>query len=820
MSTCWKVGRCPVRNHARVVVIGGGMMGASLLYHLALEGWTDCVLLEKSSLTSGSTWHAAGLVAHLSSSLPLAQITSYGIKLYPKLEAETGQSVTWHGCGGLYLAFTDDELDWLRLVQSVCRGLGHPMEIVGRERIAELFPFYDLDGVRAALHTMDDGHVDPAGACMAFAVGARNRGADIVQGNRVTDVRPLPSGEWEVFTEQGNIVCEHVVNAAGTYARQVGAWVGLDLPIANTTHHYIVTEAVPEFLDLSVELPVVRDASAFSGYCRMEQKSGLIGIYEKANPNTIWDDGVPWDAEHELFEPHLDRIAPWVEIAMARMPVFQAAGIKRIIHGAIPDTPDGNMLVGPAPGLRNYWCCCGAQIGIGWGPGAGKLLAQWMVYGAADISMKDHDPRRYGAFADRSYVLEKTKEDYVLHREVPFPRLNRHVGRPVKTSSLYGRLKDRGAVFEEVYGWEQPRWFARNGVSREDIYSYRRSELFEIVAAECVAVRDHVGVMDLTAFAKIEVRGRDASTFMNRMIANRVPSRNGGMVLSHLLNSKGTIEAEIVLTKHNENEFYITGAAFFEQRVLDWLSSHKHAGQQIEIKNLSNELGCLIVSGPKSRKVLQRVSQTSLDNVSFPWLSCRDIEIEGGTTRALRVSYSGELGWELHAPMDRLPVIYDAVMNAGQDCGIVDFGSFALNSMRLEKAFHASSELTNEVTLVEAGATRFLDLDKGAFVGREATVLSGQGPLRWTCVCLEVNADDADCWGGETVIGNGNVVGFVSSGGYGHRVSKSLAFAYVSPECSAAGTELLVEILGERRPASVLVGPVYDPANARPRADA
>ncbi len=808
-----------MRNQARVVIIGGGIMGASLLYHLAKEGWTDCVLLEKASLTSGSTWHAAGLVAHLSSSLPLAQATSYGVRLYPELEAETGQSVSWHDCGGLYLAYTDDELDWLKLVLSVCRGLGHPMDIIGPDEIAKLFPFYDLDGVKAALHTLDDGHVDPAGACLAFAAGARQMGADIIQSNMVTDIKQLPNDEWEVITEQGNIVCEHVVNAGGTYARQIGEWVGLDLPIANTTHHYVVTETVPEFLNLSVELPVIRDASAFSGYCRMEQKSGLIGIYEKENPNTIWDDGVPWEAEHELFEPHLDRIAPWLEIAMARMPVFKSAGIKRIFHGAIPDTPDGNMLLGPAPGLKNHWCCCGAQIGIGWGPGAGKYLAQWMVHGTADISMKEIDPRRYGTFANRDYVLEKTKEDYVLHRVVPFPGLNRLVARPVKTSSLYERLKSDGAVFEEVYGWEQPRWFARNGAPQRDIYSYRRSRLFDIVAAECRAVQDHVGVMDLTAFGKVEINGRDAEAFLNRMIANRLPSKNGRLVLSHLLNAKGTIEAEVVVTRLGAEEFYVTFAAFFEQRVLDWLAAHKTDDERVDVKCVSEELGCLSIAGPKSRDVLRQVSSSALDNASFPWLSCGDIDVVGNTVRALRVSYTGELGWELHAPMASLPEIYDTVMAAGREFGIVNFGSYALNAMRLEKEFHASSELTNEVTLPEAGVTRFLNLDKGVFIGREATVQSANSPHKWTCVCLDVEADDADCWGGETVIWNGGVTGFVSSGGYGHRVNKSLAFAYVNPECSDAGTELRVEILGERRRANILDGPAYDPANERPRAD-
>ena len=808
-----------MRTTAQVVIVGGGIMGASLLYHLAKEDWTDCVLLEKATLTSGSTWHAAGLIAHLSSSLSLAKITSYGVNLLPEIEAETGQSVSWHGCGGLYLAYTEDELDWLKYIVSVCRGLGHPMEIIGPDEIRKIFPFYDLDGVIAALYTTDDGHVDPAGACLSFAAGARKLGAEIIQNNRVTDIKMLPSGEWRAVTELGDIVCQHVVNAGGTYARQIGQWTGLDLPIINTTHHYIVTETVPELLNLEKELPVLRDIGAFSGYFRMEQKSGLIGIYEKENPNTIWDDGAPWEAEHELFEPQLERIGSWLEIAMERMPIFANVGIRRIFHGAIPDTPDGNMLLGPAPGLRNYWCCCGTQMGIGWGPGAGKYLAQWMIHGAAEISMREFDPRRYGAFADRGYVHSKVKEDYVLHRVVPFPGLNRLVGRPVKTSSLYEPLKAAGAIFEEVYGWEQPRWFARDGMAQKDVYGYRRPDWFDTVAAECRAVQERAGVMDISAFGKVEIQGCDAESFLNRMIANRVPRKAGGIVLSHLLNTMGTIEAEVVVTRLGAERFYATFAAFFEHRVLDWFAAHLGAAEKVEVRSVSEARGCLSIAGPKSRDILRRITNSPLDNANFPWLSHRDIEVAGHPLRALRISYAGELGWEIHAPMKSMPEIYDAIMTAGQSLGIENFGSFALNSMRLEKAFHASSELTNEVTLPEADVMRFAKLDKGEFVGREATLESAKSPLKWKCVGLVVDAQDADCWGGETIYWNGSVVGFVSSGGYGHRVKKSLAFAYVNSESSEAGTELQVDILGERRAARILNGPAYDPSNARPRAD-
>jgi dimethylglycine dehydrogenase len=498
-------------QEARVVVIGGGIMGVSLLYHLAEEGWSDCLLVEKAELTSGSTWHAAGQMTHSVSNYGLAKIAGYGIDLYPRLEAETEQSVSWHGCGSLRLAYTDDELDWLNYTLSVGRGLGFEMAVIGPEEIRRLHPFYNLDGVKAALHTPNDGHVDPAGATFALAKAARSRGARILRHTRATGIRALPGGDWQVETEAGPIRCETVVNAGGTYARQIGEWVGLDLPIVNMTHHYLVTDTVPEFLELDRELPVVRDDRQVSGYVRMEQKSGLIGIYEKANPNHVWDEGTPWEAEHELFEPDYDRILPWLENALERMPVLAELGIKRAVHGAITHPPDGNMLLGPAPGLENFWCCCGSQIGIAWGPGAGKYLAQWMVHGSAEINMRDFDPRRYGAFANRDYQIAKAKEDYLLRHEIPYPGLNRTDGRPVKTSPLYERLKKAGAIYEEIFGWERPRWFARDGMERKDVHAFRRAPWFAAVGAECRAVRERVGVMDLSAFAKIEVSGPDAA---------------------------------------------------------------------------------------------------------------------------------------------------------------------------------------------------------------------------------------------------------------------------------------------------------------------
>ncbi|MER8917355.1 FAD-dependent oxidoreductase [Mesorhizobium sp. M0761] len=809
-------------SHARVVIIGGGIMGCGLAYHLAHEGWIDIVLLEKAELTSGSTWHAAGQITHSTSSFSLGKCVGYNIDLYSKvLEKETGQSVTWHGCGSLRLAYTDDELDWLRQTLSVGKALGFTMELVDLERIRQLHPFYNLEGVQAALYTPDDGHVDPSGATFALAQGARQLGAKIVRQCRVLDVKPEPNGEWRVFTEQGEIVCEHVVNAGGTYARQVGKWVGLDVPTASMTHHYLITDTVPEFMALEKELPVVRDDRLVSGYIRMEQKSGLIGIYEKAKPNAVWIDGCPWEAEHELFEPDYDRIMPWLENAMGRMPVLSQLGIKRAVHGAISHPPDGNPLIGPAPGLKNFWLNCGCQIGIGWGPGLTRELARWMVHGAADINMRDYDPRRFGKFADPAYQVTKAKEDYLLRHEIPFPHLNRHDGRPVKPSALYDRLQKRGAVFEEVYGWERPRWFARDGLEQKDYYSFRRPAWFPLVQKEVNAVRECAGLMDISAFSKVQVSGPDAAGFVNRLIPNRLPSKTGRIALTHLLNDRGRIELETTIVRLADDSFYFTCAAFFEQRLLDHLTLARTANESVTMTNLSDRWGALALNGPRSRDILGPNTEADLTNAVFPWLTAQKIEVAGQKVWAFRMSYAGELGWEFHASRESLPAIYDALHATGSAFGLVDYGSFAMNVMRLEKMFKGAGELTNEVTLPEADVMRFVKLDKPQFAGKQATLEAMQRGPSWICAYLAIEADGvSDGNGGEAVLLGDRQVGSVSSIAYSSTVGKILAFAYVAPEVAQVGTNLQVMVLGVPRAATVLGDAVFDPNNEHPRVDA
>ncbi|MEM1277745.1 MAG: FAD-dependent oxidoreductase, partial [Pseudomonadota bacterium] len=784
-----------VPSHARVVIVGGGVMGCGLAYHLAHEGWTDVVLLEKAELTSGSTWHAAGQITHSTSSFSLGKCVGYNIDLYSKiLEEETGQGVTWHGCGSFRLAYDDDEVDWLKHTISVGAALGFPMEIVGPETIREMHPFYNLDGVKAALHTPDDGHVDPAGATFALAAGARQLGAKIIRRCRATNITMTPSGEWLVATEQGNITCEHVVNAGGTYARQMGFWSGLDIPTTSMTHHYLVTDTVPEFLELDHELPVVRDDKLVSGYIRMEQKSGLIGIYEKANPNTVWRDHCPWEAENELFDPDYDRIMPWLENAMDRMPILAELGIKREVHGAISHPPDGNPLIGPAPGLRNYWLDCGCQIGIGWGPGLTRELARWMVHGAADINMRDYDPRRYGSFADSDYQYTKAREDYLLRHEIPFPHLNRLEGRPVKPSALYQRLKERGAVFEEVYGWERPRWYARGDVEQRDHYGFNRTEWHEMVARECKAVQEAAGIMDISAFTKIEVSGPGAADFLDGLIPNRLPSQVGRIALTHLLHDSGRIELEATIVRLSEDAFYLVCAAFFEQRLMDYLTFR--VPDRVVVTNLSSDWGALALNGPRSREILGACTDAPLDNTAFPWLRAQQIKVAGHMIWAFRMSYAGELGWEFHIPQAHLVEIYDALMIAGEAIGLTDYGSFAMNAMRMEKAFKGAGELTNEVTLPEADVMRFVRMDKN-FTGKEATAEALAQPLRYVCAYLEVEADGiSDGHGGEAVMAGDRQIGLTSSIAYGHRVQKLLAFAFLHPDFIAAGTELEVIVMG------------------------
>ncbi len=793
-------------------------MGVALLYHLAEEGCKDVILIEKGELTSGSTWHAAGQCPSLVGSYTLAQIHAYSNQLYPRLEELTGQYVSWHASGGIRLALTQDDLDWFQYMKGISENIGFRMEIIGPDEIRQINPFYDTTGVLAGAWTMDDGHADPSGLTNAMARGARNMGAQIVRHNRVTGIKLLPSGEWQVDTEKGTVVAETVVNAAGCFAREVAKMVGFDLPINNIEHHYLVTGEVPEFVERDTEIPVMRDPWS-SSYIRQEQKSGLIGIYEQVNMAKAWAPrGYPeWESDSELFSENLDRLMPWLERALGRIPILEEAGIKQIVNGAIPHSADGAPLLGPVAGLNNFWLCCGSSFGIAQGAGCGKYLAQWMLHGDSEINMTGLDPRRFGIYADDAYMDAKGFEDYSRTYFTALPGEELDEARTLRTSPLYQKLKDQGCVFTQTFGWERPKWFSTDG--REEEYSFRRNNIFEVVRDECLAVRERVGLLDLSGFAKFDVSGSDAEKFLNRLCANRMPTRDNGIVLAHILSSNGRIAGEVTVTRLASDHFYVLSAAGAELRDLDHLQQSVNDGESVDVKNVTDERGVLVLAGPHSRDVLAQLTDVDLGSSSFPWLTGREIEIAGVPVRALRVNYVGELGWELHPAMEHMELLYDALMQAGKDSGIANFGLYAVNSLRMEKAYRAwGSELTNEVNMLEADMERFLKLEREDFSGREATLLAQDKDSRFQLIYYEVDARDSDVRGGEPIFDGENCIGVTTSGAFGHAVQKSLGFGYVEPRYAAEGSVLELGLLGERIKATVTREPAYDPENARLRA--
>ena len=653
----------------------------------------------------------------------------------------------------------------------------------------------------------------PQVCCNAMARGAKNMGASIVRHNRVTDINALPSGEWEVTTEKGTIVAEMVVNAAGCFARRVAQMVGADLPMCNMEHHYIVTGPVAEFMDRDEEMPVIRDPRA-SAYIRQEQKSAVIGIYEHAAMTEAWAPrGFPnWDSDSELFPEDLERLMPWLGNAMERVPILENAGIRRVINGAISHSADGPPMLGPVAGLKNFWMCCGSSFGIAQGAGCGKYLAQWMLYGDSEINMTGYDPRRFGAYADDDFMKAKGFQDYRLTYVTPLPGEEFPAGRPSRTSPLYDKLRRQGCVHSETFGWERPKWYSLDG--REEEFSYRRNNVFDVVRDECLAVRERVGVLDLSGFAKYDISGPDAGIFLNRICANRMPAKTCGIVLTHILSEQGRIKAEMTVTRLADDHYYALSAAAAETRDLDHLVQGKLANERVSIVNVTDDRGVLVLAGPHSREVLAGLTDASLDNESFRWLTGKEITVAGVPLRALRVNYVGELGWELHPQMDQMEALYDALWEAGKAYGMVNFGLYAVNSLRIEKAYRGwGAELTNEVTMLDSDMQRFIKFDKDEFVGREATLRQKDEGLLTRLVYFEIDSGDSDISGSEPIFDGETCIGVTTSGGYGHFVQKSLGFGYVYPDFVSPGTEFEVELLGERYPARVLKDPAHDPDN-------
>ena len=811
-----------MKSHARVVVIGGGIVGVSTLYHLTKAGWSDVVLVEKADLTHGSTWHAAGLLPLFNMSYTVGLLHKHSIDLYQTLEAETGQPAGFHKTGSLRLATDQERMDEYRCYCGIANTIGVPFEMVGPAEVRALWPLCDTDGVVGAIYHPQDGHCAPADVTQALAVGARQRGAEIYRWTLVTAIQRTPGGEWRVVTDKGDIVCDVVVSATGTYARQTAAMVGLDIPAIPIEHQYIVTEELPELVDRKAqglpELAVLRDSDA-SYYMREERQGLILGPYEKGAP--AWAvDGVPEGFGQELLPPDLERLEPHIEAAMRRVPAFARVGIKEVVNGPISYTPDGNPLLGPAWGLRNYYLAEGFSFGITAGGGAGRYLSEWIVGGEPSIDMLPVDPRRFGAYADKGYTKTKIEEAYDHMFVVHYPMEERSACRPKRTSPCYQRLDARGAVWGQRYGWERANWFATGTMERQDRYSFRRGNWFDAVAGECRAAAEGAGLIDITGFTKHQVSGPGAEAFLDGLVANRLPQAPGRIQLCHALTPRGTVRSEFTIMRDGPEQFYLVSAAAAERYDNDLLVKRAPGDGSVTVENVTDRHGVLVLVGPRSREILAEVTDADVSNEAFRWLTGRQIPIGDVPVRAMRVNFVGLLGWELHHPIEHQNRIFDRLVAAGETVGgLAMIGMRAMDSLRMEKSYRMwGTDLFREVTPLDAGLDRFVRLDKGDFAGRDALVAQKQRGLDRRFVTLEVEVNGADPLGNEPIWHGDRVVGRATSGGYGHLLGTGVSLGYVMPEMAEPGAELEIQLLMERRPARVVAESPRDPQNHALRA--
>ena len=832
-----------MKKSAKVVVVGGGVVGVSTLYHLAKKGWTDVVLVERKELTSGSTWHAAGLLPLFNMSYSVGKLHQYSVNFYHELEEETGQNVGFSVVSNIRLASTEDRMDEYRYYSGVAQTVGVEVNFLTPEQVKEAWPMSNIDGLIGAIQHPDDGYIQPADLTQALAKGARSRGAEIYRNTTVEGLDQQTDNTWIVRTDKGDIHCEHVVSCTGNFARKTGQMVGLDIPVIPVEHQYIVTDPHPEILERKAaglpEQAVLRDSDA--GYYLREEAGGMIlGPYEENAP-CCYVDGPSAESEYELFNGDLDRLMPHVEACMERVPAFAEVGVKTIYNGAIAYTPDGNPIVGPAWGLNNFWLNEGHSFGITAAGGAGWQLAEWIVDGEPTVDMMGVDPRRFGPYASRGYLRTKNEEAYDHVFKNHYPDEERSAARPLKTSPCYERMRKLGAVFGSVYGWERPNWFAPLDyqLSDQDLdkpevlwnknhsaplpdgrvvekNSFRRSNYFDFVGDECRHVHEHVGVLDMSAFSKATVSGRGAEEWLNSIVANNVPKGVGRIGLCHMLSLNGGVRAEFTIYKRAENSFYLVFAGANERHDWDYLTKLAPKDGSVTLQKITTQMGVLVLAGPKSRDVLQKLTDTDLSNHNFKWLSGKSINVGYAQAEALRVNFVGELGWELHHPIEMQNYIFDELMRVGSEFNIKPFGIRAMDSMRIEKSYRLiPREMSIEYSALESGLHRFVKLDKACdFVGKAGLSAWQKKGFNNTFVTLEVHGiTDADARGSEGIYKNGELIGRATSGGFGFRVNKSLALGMVLSNYAIEGAELEIEILGQRHRATVIPESAFDAEN-------
>ena len=811
----------PLPKSARVVVIGGGAVGTSVLYHLAKLGWTDVVLLEKNELTSGSTWHAAGNCPNFVGSWTMMKIQSYSTRLYRELGALVDYPMNYHVTGAIRLAHSRQRMEEFRHVERMGRQMGVELQEMSNKDMQDVYPFLETHDLYGGQWDPYDGDIDPAQLTQALAKGARDLGATIIRFCPVTGVK-WDKGEWTISTSQGDIQAEFVVNAAGYRANELGKMFGRDVPCVSLAHQYLITEAIPELTARDSKLPLLRDPDS-SYYLRQEKDGLLLGPYEK-NCRAHWltdDDPMPDDFSFQLYNDDLDRLEWYIEDACERVPILGSGGITRVVNGPIPYTPDGLPLIGQMPGVPNAFEACVFTFGIVQGGGAGKLLADIIVEGEAETDSWAVDPRRFTDHVDTAYTAAKAIETYSHEYAMHFPQIQWPAGRKAKVSPLYERLEAAGAEFGAYGGWERADWFPKAGDERRPADSYDRQGWFDTVGAECRHVAEHVGILELTGFSRYLVKGEGTRSWLSSLVTGNLP-KPGRIGLIYFASPKGRVLTEMTATCLGEDEFMLMTGAGAYWHDFDLLSFALPVGGTISINDITRDFATLLVTGPKAPALLADVVDIDVASGAFPWLTHQRVKIAGVETTAIRVSFAGEAGWELHCPMQDVVTVYDAIIAQGDAHQLGHFGMLALDSMRLEKGYRSwKSDLTSDYSMLESGLERWVNFGKDDFTGKTALMAEHQAGTKRRFVTLTVDDPaDAEPFGEavylSTVLVNDVAAGLVVSAGYGHRVGASIAMAVIDADALVEGANLAVDVLGRIRDAHIVDGHVlYDPTNAK-----
>ncbi|WP_171174067.1 FAD-dependent oxidoreductase [Ruegeria sp. HKCCD8929] len=804
-----------MKTTTRVAVIGGGVVGCSVLYHLTKLGWSDVMLLERSELTSGSTWHAAGGFHTLNGDTNMAALQGYTIRLYKELEELTGMSCGLHHVGGVTLADNQDRFDMLLAERAKHRFMGLETEIVGPDEIRKIAPITNTDGILGALYDPLDGHLDPSGTTHAYAKAARMGGASIETHCMVRETNQRADGTWDVVTDKGTIHAEHVVNAGGLWAREVGAMAGIYFPLHPMEHQYLVTDNIPQIeaiIDAGGEHPHVMDPAGES-YLRQEGRGLCIGFYEQ--PCKPWAvDGTPWGFGHELLPDDYDKITDSIEFAYRRFPVLAEAGVKSVIHGPFTFAPDGNPLVGPVPGVRNYWSACGVMAGFSQGGGVGLTLAQWMIEGEPERDVMAMDVARFGDWISPGYTRPKVIENYQKRFSVAYPNEELPAARPNRTTPMYDVFSDMGAVWGQQYGLEVVNYFAQEGEPGFETPSFRRSDAFEATGREVHRVREGVGINEVHNFGKYLIKGAGARAWLDRIMAGRIP-QPGRLSLTPMLSPKGKLIGDFTVSCLSEDEFQLTASYGSQAFHMRWFLQHAESG--VSIENISDKRNGFQIAGPKAREVLAACTRTDISDIRF--MDVRGMTIGMTDCIVQRVSYTGDLGYEIYCDPMAQRQLWWTLWQAGQPHGMVPFGMRAMMSLRLDKFFGSwMAEFSPDYTAAETGLDRFISFKKNAdFIGRAAAEAEREAGTARKLVAFEVDADDADVNAYEPIWLDGEVVGFCTSGGYSHHAQKSIAQGFLPTDRVADGLEVEIEILGRMRKARVISTPLFDADGARMR---